>query len=224
MQWTNYLAVMHHSIKEYEYSIKDGPGVLWFLDRLDSDIRSLQSWRRRSMSSQQKLRLVARFVRHSNGTQSGANTLELLAQDFEQLAASVGKFGERFERMLPIVTSMVQIADSRQSLAETANVSRLTYLAVVFVPLSFTTGLFSMNSDTAPGSPGFWQFFLVAIPITMLVFIAARPPVGQYQRFRKWIADMDFKVLPLHRTEIVEAENPQASVELAASVPAQSER
>ncbi|OJD31448.1 mg2+ transporter zinc transport protein [Diplodia corticola] len=223
-EWVNYLTVMHHSIKQYEYSVKDGPSVLWLLDRLDSDIRSLQSWRRRSMSSQQKLHHVARFVRHSNQTQAGEDGLELLAQDYGHLAASVADFGERFERMLPIVTSMVQIADSRQSLAEAANVTRLTYLAVVFVPLSFTTGLFSMDRDTAPGSQGFWQFFAVAIPLTILVFIVARPPVEKYRQLRGWIAGIKLKALPRYRTEVAGLPgNRQSSVELATSIYAQSE-
>ncbi|EKG16330.1 Mg2+ transporter protein CorA-like/Zinc transport protein ZntB [Macrophomina phaseolina MS6] len=163
-EWVSYLTVMHHSIKQYEYTISGLSQLLNELDRLNSDLRSLQSWRRRSMSSQQKLRLVVRFIRQSDGSSGFPGLLDLVAQDFDSLARSVEDFGQRFERVLPIVTSMVQIADSRQSFAETANVSRLTYLALVFVPLTFTTGLFSMNNDRAPGSRGFWQFFAVAIP------------------------------------------------------------
>jgi hypothetical protein len=83
---------------------------------------------------------------------------------------------------------MVQIVDSRRlcSLPETANVTRLTYLAIIFVPLSFTASLFSMNTEIAPGSRGFWIHFCVAIPLTLVSFLATLLPVSriiQAQRF-----------------------------------------
>ncbi|KAB2571218.1 hypothetical protein DBV05_g10113 [Lasiodiplodia theobromae] len=181
-EWINYLTVMHHSIKQYEYTVEDLPTLVEELDRLNEDLRSLQSWRRRTMSSEQKMRSTARFIRFSSSASPPDPTIEepswqeLLAQDYEHLARSVDDYGQRFERMMPVVTSMVQIADSRRSFAETKNVSRLTYLALVFVPLTFTTGLFSMDSEISPGSPKFWIFFAVSIPMTILVFAAARPP------------------------------------------------
>lgn len=146
------------------------------------------------MSSAQKLRSTAHFIRSSEGQTSSQSTWNLLVQDYDHLATSVDNFGQRFEKILPIVTSLVQIADSRRSFAETANVSRLTYLALVFVPLTFTTGLFSMNSDTAPGSPGFWLFFAVAIPVTAMVFVVARPPVAEARMIIEYVRrlkDMD---------------------------------
>lgn len=195
-EWVNYLTVMHHSIKQYEYTVQDLPALFQELDRLNSDLRTLQSWRRRSMSSQQKMRSIARFIRYSNGTKSPWDGLEVLAQDYDQLASNVEDFGLRFERMLPVVTSMVQIADSRQSFAETANVSRLTYLALVFVPLTFTTGLFSMNNDTAPGSSGFWMFFAVAIPVTLIVFWVARPPKREMRMVKEYFMALRRPRLP----------------------------
>lgn len=175
-EWISYLTVMHHTVKEYEYTVEDLPTLFQQLDRLNSDLRALQSWRRRCSSSQQKIRSVARFIRHFEKPATQWTHWNLIAQDYEQLAISVGDFGHQFERMLPVVTSMVQIADSRRSFAETANVNRLTCLALVFVPLTFTTGLFSMNSENAPGSPGFWVFFAVAVPLTIAVYVIARPP------------------------------------------------
>lgn len=195
-EWVSYLTVMHHSIKQYEYTIGDLTDLLRELDKLNTDLRSLQSWRRRTMSSAQKLRSTAHFIRNSEGQTSSQSTWNILVQDYDHLAASVDNFGQHFEKMLPIVTSMVQIADSRRSFAETANVSRLTYLALVFVPLTFTTGLFSMNSDTAPGSPGFWLFFAVAIPMTVMVFMAARPPVAEARMVLEYVKGLKVTDLP----------------------------
>lgn len=202
-EWVSYLTVMHHNIKQYEYTVEDLPVLFQELNRLNSDLRSLQSWRRRSMSSQQKMRSVAHFIRCSNKSANKSELLDLVAQDYDQLASSVDDLGQRFEKMLPVVTSMVQIADSRRSFAETANVSRLTYLALVFVPLTFTTGLFSMNNDMAPGAPGFWIFFAVAVPVTAAVFMVARPPFKELRQLLNYLWGAKPQTLPQYR------QNPQ---------------
>ena len=80
--------------------------------------------------------------------------------------------------------SLVQVIDARHALAETANISRLTVLALIFVPLSYVSSLFSMNSQNMPGSPHFWVYFAVAVPVTLLVFLLARPPTWIGRTFR----------------------------------------
>ncbi|KAF2141143.1 uncharacterized protein K452DRAFT_327339 [Aplosporella prunicola CBS 121167] len=190
-EWVNYLTVMHHSIKEYEYKIGGLSDMPQELERLSSDLQTLQSWRRRSMSSEQKLRATARFIRDSYDTKQRNSSWETIAEDYDHLATRVVSFGQLYENMLPIATSMVQIADSRQSFAETANVTRLTYLALIFVPFTFTTGLFSMNNNTAPGSSGFWLFFVVAIPMTLLVFIVARPPIREARIIKEYVGNFN---------------------------------
>jgi Mg2+ and Co2+ transporter CorA len=191
-EWMNYAAVMSFSIKRYEYTVEDLPILFPELDKLNSDLRTLQSWRRRSIASRNKIASVARFL-HSHRPKS-PHTDELwtsLVDDYEHIDANIKEYSYRLENMLPIVTAVVQVVDTRRSFAETANVSRLTYLALVFVPLTFTTGLFSMNIDTAPGGKNFWAFFLVAIPVTVVVFLIARPPA----RNARWLYDQGLRLL-----------------------------
>ena len=96
--------------------------------------------------------------------------------DCENVAGKINYFCRRFETMGPVITSLVQIVDSRRSFAETANLSRLTYLALVFGTLTFVSSLFSVVSDTAPGGRRtFWVYFAVVIPLAGLVFLIARP-------------------------------------------------
>ncbi|PVH90834.1 hypothetical protein DM02DRAFT_508286, partial [Periconia macrospinosa] len=68
----------------------------------------------------------------------------------------VEDFGRRLETMLPVVTSLVQVIDSRRSFDETANVSRLTVMALAFVPLTYVSSLFSMSEKLGPGGSLFW--------------------------------------------------------------------
>ena len=42
-EWVKYVAVMHRSVKQYEYSNNEFPSLLHQLEKLNSDMRSLQS-------------------------------------------------------------------------------------------------------------------------------------------------------------------------------------
>lgn len=183
-EWVKYVAVMQHCIKMYEYRGDQLPN----LDQFNMDLRELQGWRRRSMVSQQKVRSIIRQLkaRHMSGARGKAD-IDFLIEDFEVISHNIKNAGKRLENMLPVVTSLVQIIDARQSFAETTNISRLTILALVFVPLSFVSSLFSMKDDVAPGAQGFWVYFAVAIPITTAVYLIARPPNKAVQKGRQWL-------------------------------------
>ncbi|CAN9416270.1 unnamed protein product [Alternaria alternata] len=113
---------------------------------------------------------------HASAQPEQCADVNLVLEDFEVINKNIEDAGRRLENMLPVVTSLVQIIDARQSLAETANISRLTVLALIFVPLSYISSLFSMNTTNMPGSSHFWVYFAVAIPVTLIVVLIARPP------------------------------------------------
>lgn len=183
-EWVKYIAVMQHCIKLYEYE-----GNHLDLEKFNMDLRELQGWRRRSMVSQHKVRVVIRHLRMHNSVQpEHCADVGLILEDYEAIHRNIEEAGRRLENMLPVVTSLVQIIDARQSFAETANISRLTVLALVFVPLSYVSSLFSMNTTNMPGSPYFWVYFAVAIPVTLVVFLIARPPTRDM--LRGWLVQI----------------------------------
>ncbi len=172
-EWTKYTSVMSACIKQFEYHSDDPPR----LERLNTDLRELQGWRRRSMNSQQKVKSVIRQLRtRSSFSTSGNAGLENLVQDFEVLGANIELLGARLENMLPVVTSLVQIIDARRSFAETTNITRLTALALIFVPLNFVAALFSMSNEFVPAGRLFWQYWAVSVPVALLIVVIARPP------------------------------------------------
>jgi hypothetical protein len=174
-EWVKYIAIMQHCIKLYEYE-----GSQLNLDKFNMDLRELQGWRRRSMISQRKLRTVVRHLElHFSRNPQHVASIKGILEDYTHINSDIEDVGRRLENMLPVVTSLVQIIDARQSFAETANITRLTILALIFVPLSFVSGLFSMNSKNMPGSDHFWVYFAVAIPVTLGVVLIARPPTSE---------------------------------------------
>ena len=146
------------------------------MERLNTHLAELQAWRRRVLSSKQKIDGIVRTIDGFQG-QRTSNFEEVISlkEDWTYLSTSLSQYSKMLENMLPVLTSFAQIVDARRSFAETANISRLTILALVFVPLSFLASLFSMNTDYGPGGDLFWVYFVVAVPITVGVYFIARP-------------------------------------------------
>ena len=121
------------------------------------------------------------FLECHSSTDQDIEMKNLLIKDYSHIASSIDIYCRRLNDMVPIVTSLIQIIDSRRSLLETTNISRLTHLALVFVPLSYISGLFGMNENIAPGGKDFWLYFwlyfVVCIPMCIIVYAIARPPM-----------------------------------------------
>ncbi|KAH8723478.1 hypothetical protein GQ44DRAFT_774075 [Phaeosphaeriaceae sp. PMI808] len=172
-EWVKYTEVMHACIKRFEYQ----GGQLPTLNKFNNDLQELQSWRRRTIRSQEKCRaIIRRLSTHNSSDRRQCAAMETLVDDFEVIVKNIKIAGRSLENTLPIVTSLVQIIDARQSFAETANIRHLTVLALVFVPLGYVSSLFSMNPSNMPGSAHFWVYFAVAIPVTLVVFLIALIP------------------------------------------------
>ncbi|KAF3056323.1 hypothetical protein GL218_06756 [Daldinia childiae] len=164
---------MHRYVKYYEYSLKDLDLAL-----RGDDINDLQVWRRRAFQTLQKLLAMQNFVEHWSAEEQLLGTLEAnagawLIKDIQHLITAIEHHSRSLEAIIPVTMAMVQLVDMRRSMDEASHVKQLTYLALVFVPLSFVTGIFSMSESVFPGSSGFWLYFAVAVPLLLLVLGAS---------------------------------------------------
>lgn len=175
-EWMTYLEVLYHSTKEYEYDSSAISAPMEKLAGLYTDLYALQKWARRNMASSHKLRYVIGFLKHRSDDDRDKESITQLIEDYEHIASTIGIYGRRLKATVPIVTSLIQIIDSQRSLIETANITRLTYLAMIFVPLTFVASLFSMNQEVTSSVNCLRFYFAVAIPMCALVFLIARPP------------------------------------------------
>ncbi|KAL5389233.1 hypothetical protein DPSP01_002545 [Paraphaeosphaeria sporulosa] len=192
-EWVRYIAAMQKCLKQYEHSHDQLPATS--LGIYDRDLHELMGWRRRTLSSQSKIKSVLRFLAADQKTGEQQNyDLKYLSEDFEHIQERISAIGQHLESTIPVIMSFVQIVDARRAFAETTNMSRLTVLALVFVPLTFVSSLFSMNTENLPGSRGFWVYFAVAIPLTGLVVLVARPPpvvAALVMRVSQWIRKLE---------------------------------
>lgn len=176
-EWVIYIEAMSNIIKQYEYSteVTTGSAVTGQerLTTIDADLRALQVWGRRSLQTLYKLRSGLRFLKYRTKDVQDDEYLTLV-DDYEHLVSMVDIYRHRLETLVPLLTSVVQITDTRRSLREAANVTRLTNLALFFVPLSFVSSLFSINEGVPARVYGI--YCAVAIPVFGTVIFLAHPP------------------------------------------------
>jgi Mg2+ and Co2+ transporter CorA len=97
---------------------------------------------------------------------------EDIVPDFRRVLAAINVLQERVDRLTGIVTSEIGIEDSRRGLKENHNMARLSWLATVFIPLSFISSMYSMNEDITALKSTYGWYFLTSIPFTLLVMLA----------------------------------------------------
>ncbi|KAK8040708.1 hypothetical protein PG991_000496 [Apiospora marii] len=177
-EWVNYKALMCFSLREYDTLLSGGYDADLQLEKINSALMAISSWPRRVASSTDSLNRGLSFIEH-HADQAGAsadNAWVLLHKDYEYLIQSISQQGDQLQAAIPLVSTFLQLVEGRRNYAETRIMSRLSILALVFVPLSFVSSLFSMNETFSPGGPMFWVYFATAIPVlTSVLLFAARP-------------------------------------------------
>ncbi|EOA80958.1 uncharacterized protein SETTUDRAFT_100060 [Exserohilum turcica Et28A] len=94
---------------------------------------------------------------------------EDIVPDFRHVLNTINQLQERVERLTSIVTAEIAIEDSRRGLEENHNMARLTWLATIFIPLTFISGLYSMNESVSALKDTYGWYFATAIPFTLIV-------------------------------------------------------
>ncbi|KID73958.1 uncharacterized protein G6M90_00g032160 [Metarhizium brunneum] len=106
----------------------------------------------------------------SNSSDSSFTAKGLL-NDYEQLCARCIDLSKMCTRGMTLAMNKATIEESRKAIEQSERLKKLTLLATFFIPLSFSSSLFSMNIDLLEQRVKFWWFFVLCIPITLLAYI-----------------------------------------------------
>ncbi|KAI0134663.1 hypothetical protein BJ170DRAFT_211033 [Xylariales sp. AK1849] len=143
-------------------------------NKIDASLAKLHTWRRRLplyktmvADTQHKL-----FHDLKNG-----DCVSRMKKDFEIVAHGIEELYERTERIATVATAVTSIEESRRAMDQNRALGRLTYLAVIFAPLSFISSFFSMSNDLSGLGQTFWIYFTVAIPVSIIAFLLVDPTV-----------------------------------------------
>ncbi|RPA85545.1 hypothetical protein BJ508DRAFT_411948 [Ascobolus immersus RN42] len=130
-----------------------------------------------------------------------ATFLESIVGDFLSLDRSIHILIERANKAAAAHMSFLAIQESRRAMEQAEVVRRLTSLAFVFIPLTFTTGIFGMNVQglQADGvSP--WIPVVLAVAVTSVTlglnWFSGRPRIdldifAKIERFQKSLGDAE---------------------------------
>lgn len=171
-EWVLFVHLVSRYQKYYEYSLQDV-----HKRPLEIDIVDLQRWRRRITQSRQKLKLLSQFITYWRKDEADKQTWDMLLLDIDSIISRLQDYGHSMEQVVPIATGMVQLLDARESARQTTRVTTLTYIALLFVPLTWTAGLLSMADPFLPGGEKFYVYISTAIPLSLFVLLMSFVPV-----------------------------------------------
>ncbi|KAI1202961.1 hypothetical protein F5X97DRAFT_319116 [Nemania serpens] len=164
-EWLLYMLFMGRCVKLYEPSLSViSEGVVD--KKTHIVIADLFRWRRRARQSLVKLQAMRCLIQHP------PNRCELsdaLVADIQFVSSQIGQFQAMLEPMVPILASTIQLTDSRRALCEAIYIKRLTYIALIFLPLSFVSSVLSISEQFAVNSGRFWIYLSTAILLLIIV-------------------------------------------------------
>ncbi|PMD62897.1 uncharacterized protein K444DRAFT_558238 [Hyaloscypha bicolor E] len=106
--------------------------------------------------------------------------------DFQYLRARFRQLLQETLTLSEALTGLASIAGNRQalkeqevslkatqlSILEARRAKALTLLGLIFIPLAYTSSLFSMADPYNPGSDRFWMYFVISLPLVFIITVA----------------------------------------------------
>jgi Mg2+ and Co2+ transporter CorA len=93
----------------------------------------------------------------------------LLHEDFSELLERAKRLARECAQGVEDVRNAASLEEAKKGINQARVVGRLTMLASIFVPLSFTTSLFGMNVRELGGDVSIWVWLAISLPL----FLAA---------------------------------------------------
>lgn len=80
-----------------------------------------------------------------------------------------------------IAMNGINAEEARRAVKQNGNLTRLTGLATIFIPLNFTSSFLSISPDFSAAKMSFWLFFAIGIPLTLaaLLIVDLSHPKGK---------------------------------------------
>lgn len=121
-----------------------------------------------SPSNQTELRLAELQQRQIQVANAGAASL---LQDYEAQRDKANSLVQLYQEGIKDIRATTAVAETRKAYAQAEAVARLTFLAFIFIPLSFTTSFFGMNFKELGNQLSIYVWFAVTVPIFMVAIL-----------------------------------------------------
>ena len=173
-EWSTLVKYAMTRLTQLEWEIEN-PGLQDNNGGLQVTIGKLHTWRRRLPIFRTLVsEVLENVVKRENFMDSPENLVHDLQKDYEILLSTIETLQVRADRIMAVVTAVMSIEESKKAFEQNRSLARLTWLAITFAPLSFITGLFSMNGQLTSLVSTFRVYFAVAVPLTAVVLFVTR--------------------------------------------------
>ena len=100
------------------------------------------------------------------GEEKASTAARWLERDYDHILRRAVQLQQRCDREMDILMNTASLEEARASAQQASRVTKLTFLASFFIPLSFSTSIFGMNFVEFPRfSSGIWVWLLVTVPL-----------------------------------------------------------
>jgi Mg2+ and Co2+ transporter CorA len=103
----------------------------------------------------------------------------IIKQDLEAIQTQVQN---QIMNMVSTVGAITSLQESQRAVEQNRNITRLTYLAAVFVPMSFVSSFLSMTPNVRELAETFKLYFILSLPLTFMAL-----SVVQWAYLKRWI-------------------------------------
>jgi type IV secretory pathway VirB3-like protein len=115
----------------------------------------------------------AETVRNVGSSSSdGTFTQKGLLEDYEQLYVRCINLSKMCTQGITLAMNKATIEESRKAIEQSERLKKLTLLATLFIPLTFSSSLLGMNIDLlGQNAVRFWWYFVLCVPVTLFAYI-----------------------------------------------------
>lgn len=103
---------------------------------------------------------------------TASRTADSLLADFEYLQQRADTLARECEQGMATLANSTMLKEARLSAAMGMRVQRLTFIATIFIPLSFVCSIWGMNfKELGSGTKPLWMWFASAAPVVLFALI-----------------------------------------------------
>ncbi|KAK1778044.1 cora-like Mg2+ transporter protein-domain-containing protein [Copromyces sp. CBS 386.78] len=126
----------------------------------------------------------SRWPRPTDQTEKARVTAQNIEHDFEHLLKRAQTLHSRTTDAITVLLSSISIYESQRAIQQAEDMAKLTFLAFLFVPLSFATSFFGMNFKELDGNKLSVWWWGVGSGISLVIAILAYYLFPQVERLK----------------------------------------
>ena len=132
-----------------------------------------------------------------SSTPNNAFTSEDLLEDYHHLQVRCMDLSKLCAHGIDLAMNKATIDESRKAIEQSERVKKLTVLATFFIPLSFSSGLLSMNIDLLENKVQAWWFLVICVPMTLFAYMVYlwdfQSLMAYWVMVWDWVCSIDIK-------------------------------